>query len=193
MQGTGPLAELNRVNALLKKGVLPVVPEVTNSIGMRFALIPPGTFPIWSVPGRFEDDAPIPTHRTDLTLTRPFYLGVFPVTQSEFERVLGENPSEFTADNEECEGQDVSRFPVDSPTWDQAIAFCKALSGLREEKEAGRVYRLPTEAEWERACRAGAAHDQHFHTGKSLTGLGNFDGKYGRERGRFLSRPSVVG
>src|SRR5262249_8928929 len=46
---------------------------------------------------------------------------------------------------------------------------------------------------WERGCRAGAAHDQHFHTGKSLNRLANFDGKYGGKRGRYLARTSVVG
>jgi uncharacterized protein (TIGR02996 family) len=175
LQGKGTLEELNRLNALLAAGVLPVVPELTCPSGMRFALIPPGTF-------RTEGGVRI-------TLTRPYYLGTFPVTQAGFKKFAGENPSHFTGRRRVCKGQDVKRFPVESVNWTDADGFATSLS----RRSRGWEYRLPTEAEWERACRAGAGHTQPFHTGKSLVGLANFDEVYGKEGEAYLRRPSAVG
>jgi formylglycine-generating enzyme required for sulfatase activity len=67
---------------------------------------------------------------------------------------MGNNPSHFQGD--QVEGVDSSNHPVDKVSWEDAVEFCKRLSELPEEKAAGRVYRLPTEAEWEYACRAGS-------------------------------------
>jgi formylglycine-generating enzyme required for sulfatase activity len=92
-------------------------------------------------------------------LTLPFYLGVFEVTQGQFQDVMQANPSRF---------QNVDRphttheFPVDRVTWMEAMEFCRRLSALPSERRAGRVYRLPTEAEWEFACRAGNESAYHF-------------------------------
>src|SRR5262245_46536245 len=82
-----------RVAALLLSGARPVVPEVTNHLGMRFALIPPGTYLMGS-PGN-EPGHQSREHRHEVTLTRAFYLGVFPVTQAQYRSVLGKNPSHF--------------------------------------------------------------------------------------------------
>jgi formylglycine-generating enzyme required for sulfatase activity len=86
------------------------------------------------------------------------------------------------------------RFPVESVSWHDAVAFCDKLSAQPEEKAAGRVYRLPTEAEWEYACRAGT--DTPFSWGKSASSRdANFDGNYpyGGAEGPYLKRPCPVG
>lgn len=163
----------------------------TNSIGMKLSLIPPGEFVMGS-PATEKGSSvhePQPEHR--VKITRPFYLGVYPVTQGEYERVMKQNPSQF----KEVSGQDAKRFPVDSVTWEEAIEFCRKLSVLADEADAGQVYRLPTEAEWEYACRAGTTTP--FHFGKSVSSTqANFDGHHpygGAASGPFLQRPAAVG
>jgi len=79
-------------------------------------------------------------------LTKPYWLGVTEVTQEEYQRVMGSNPSKF---------QDPKR-PVEQVSWDDAVEFCRRLSELPGEKAAKRRYALPTEAQWEYACRAGS-------------------------------------
>ena len=94
-----------------------------------------------------------------MRITKPFYLGMYEVTQGEYQRVMGTNPSEFSAtgkDKDKVAGQDTKRFPVENVSWDEAVEFCRKLSEMPEEKAAGRTYRLPSEAQWEYACRAGS-------------------------------------
>ena len=123
--------------------------EVINSNGMKLVLIPKGTFMMGSPEseeGHEEDEV-----RHEVTISQDYYLGVYEVTQAQYEKVMGGNPSYYQGakvDNQNAE------LPVDSVSWDEAVEFCKKLSELPEEKKAGRVYRLPTEAEWEYACRA---------------------------------------
>ena len=113
--------------------------ELTNSIGMKLKLIPAGTFTMGDV-------------HHEVILTKAFYLGIHEVTQSQYEQVMGNNPSRFKgADN-----------PVERVNWNDAVEFCKRLSALPGERSAGREYRLPTEAEWEYACRAGTTMDYSF-------------------------------
>ncbi|MDA8967821.1 formylglycine-generating enzyme family protein [bacterium] len=127
------------------------LPESTNSIGMKFKLIPAGTFIMGVV-----------DHAHEVTLTEPFQMGVHEVTQAQYEQVTGSNPSKFKgADN-----------PVEQVTWDQAVEFCRRLTDLPAEKAAGNVYRLPTEAEWEYACRAGTRTMYSF--GDDLSELGDY-------------------
>jgi formylglycine-generating enzyme required for sulfatase activity len=117
-----------------------------NSAGMRLALLPAGAFLMGSPdsdPSRYADEQP----QRRVGLSRPFFLGIHPVTQAQFGRVLGRSPSYW-------KGAD---RPVERVSWGDAVEFCRRLSGLPAERRAGRVYRLPTEAEWEYACRAGAA------------------------------------
>jgi formylglycine-generating enzyme required for sulfatase activity len=102
-------------------------------------------------------------------ITRPFYLGIYEVTQAEYEAVTKKNPSYFSKNRI---GKDTSRYPVEFVTWDAAVDFCRKLSDLPGEKEAGRVYRLPTEAEWEYACRAGSKGAYYF--GDDKTKLGDY-------------------
>jgi WD40 repeat protein/serine/threonine protein kinase len=126
-------------------------PQITNSIGMKLARIPAGKFLMGSPenePGRQANEGP----QHEVTITKPFHIGVYEVTQAEYEKVTGKNPSKFNKAN----GPDASGdHPVEMVSWDDAVAFCQKLSELPEEKKAGRLYRLPTEAEWEYACRAG--------------------------------------
>jgi formylglycine-generating enzyme required for sulfatase activity len=134
---------------------------VTNSIGMKLVPIPAGTF----LMGDPEDGDAV-----QVTLSQNFYLGMTQVTQAQYMRVMGENPSWFQGDT--VKGRDSSEFPVENVSWEDAMEFCQKLSELPEEKAAGRVYRLPTEAEWEYACRAGSKTAYSF--GKSSEKLGDY-------------------
>ena len=133
--------------------------ELTNSIGMKLVLIPKGSF-IMGSPTSEKGRRGADETQHEVTLTNDYYLGVFEVTQAQYLKVMGENPSYFQGLSL---AGDSNNHPVDSVTWDDAVAFCKKLSDLPEEKEAGRLYRLPTEAEWEYACRAGSNTTYYFH------------------------------
>jgi formylglycine-generating enzyme required for sulfatase activity len=144
-----------------------------NSIDMAFVCIPKGTFEMGfpRIGGPNEDY----WGQHEVQLTSDYYLGVFPVTQAQYTKVMGKNPSWYTAENEGVEtgdNIDFSNRPVDNVSWKEAVKFCQAISDLPEEKEAGRVYRLPTEAEWEYACRAGS--QTAFYFGRDPELLENF-------------------
>jgi formylglycine-generating enzyme required for sulfatase activity len=124
---------------------------MTNSIGMKLMPIAKGKLQMGS--GVKELGAWHAEPRHEVTLTRDYYLGAFEVTQAQYLKVMGNNPSYFQG--EQVNGIDSSNHPVDQVSWEDAVEFCKRLSELPEERAAGRVYRLPTEAEWEYACRAG--------------------------------------
>lgn len=176
-------------------GLGPSAPkEITNSIGMKLVLIPAGEFQMGSPDseeGRQDNEGPV--HR--VRITRPFHMGQFEVTQAEYERVMGTNPSKFSENgfSNRVSGMDTSRFPVDCVSWDDAQEFCRKLSVL--EKNRAVRYRLPTEAEWEYACRAGTTTP--FHCGRELTGRdANVNGKFPSgttEEGPFLERTTTVG
>ena len=122
---------------------------VSNSIGMKLARIEPGTFTMR-----------IGLEAHQVTLTKPYYLGVCEVTQEEYRRVTGKTPANFKG----------PKNPVEQVSWEEAVQFCRKLSTLPEEKAAGRVYRLPTEAEWEYACRAGSTSKFSFGDDESKLG-----------------------
>jgi len=127
----------------------------TNSIGMKFTPIPAGTFMMGSPEAESKAsrrtswlDFLAPTSKLDVTqhkvtISKPFYLQSTPVTQGQWKRVMGKNPSMFTKCGEDC--------PVESVTWEDTQEFLKRLNQM----ESSNNYRLPTEAEWEYACRAG--------------------------------------
>jgi formylglycine-generating enzyme required for sulfatase activity len=143
---------------------------VTNSLGMKLALIPAGKFVMGSPAREAERDAEEVQH--EVTISKPFYLGVYEVTQSQYQKIMGKNQAHFAEKN--GGGPD---HPVEQVRWKEAVEFCGKLSGLDAEKQAGRVYRLPTEAEWEYACRAGST--TVFNVGNSLSALqANFNGIY---------------
>lgn len=121
--------------------------DVGDGVTMKLAYIPAGTFVMGSdvkEPDEyFDNDAP--AHR--VSITHPFYMSVTEVTQAQYAAIMGGNPSKFPGTNN----------PVEQVSWEDAVAFCKALS-----KKTGRTFRLPTEAEWEYACRAGSTTRYSF-------------------------------
>jgi formylglycine-generating enzyme required for sulfatase activity len=125
------------------------LPTFTNSIGERFLRVPAGVYTM--------GDPLLADARPRLVrVTLPFFMGATEVTQREFKLVMNSNPSKFVDDEN----------PVDSVTWAEAREFCERLSQHPAEKHSGRLYRLPTEAEWEYCCRAGTR--THFAFGNSL-------------------------
>jgi serine/threonine-protein kinase len=129
----------------------PLEKEILNTVGMRLMLVPAGRFGMGSPrtePSRQNDEGPV--HPVEIT--QPFYIGVFEVSQAWYRAVMNDNPAYFQRKFLSHRG-DVDH-PVERVTWDEAREFCRRLSELPAEKAAGRVYRLPTEAEWEYACRA---------------------------------------
>jgi formylglycine-generating enzyme required for sulfatase activity len=157
---------------------------VTNSIGMKLGVLPPGSFSMGSPETEEKRSGDESTHA--VRLSKPAFMGIYEVTQAEFQSVMESNPSGIT-------GSD--RLPVQNISWEQAVAFCRKLSELPEEKSTGRVYRLPTEAEWEYACRAGSTTPTSV--GVEITSSqANFDGNYPygtSTTGTFLGKPQEVG
>ncbi|MFO0819474.1 MAG: SUMF1/EgtB/PvdO family nonheme iron enzyme [Pirellulales bacterium] len=181
-----------------RQASLPLQPGsiVENSIGMKLAYIPPGEFQMGSPEDEAERSDRELQHR--VRITRGFHLGVYEVTQGEYERVMGANPSHFSLAGDgktEVTGVDTSRFPVERVSWEDAVEFCRKLSSLPAERAAGRSYRLPTEAEWEYACRAGTTTP--FFWGGVLNGdRANCHGNspYGTAvKGACLQRTTRVG
>lgn len=150
--------------------------------GMELLYVAPHTFRMGSteeLPGREPDET---LH--EVTLSTGFYLGRFEVTQGQWQRVMGANPSAFQDCGSDC--------PVENVTFREVQEFLRTLSS----RSAGPSrFRLPTEAEWEAACRAGSA--TAYSTGSTLTSVrANFDGRYpapGSPAGPFLGRPAPVG
>lgn len=116
--------------------------RIKNSLGMEFVLIQPGKFLMGSPedePGRYTGEMP---HRVNLT--KPFYLQTTEVTQGQWQALMGKNPSSHKGCGDSC--------PVEQVSWEDAQRFIQKLN----QKEGTDKYRLPSEAEWEYACRAGA-------------------------------------
>jgi formylglycine-generating enzyme required for sulfatase activity len=126
----------------LPGGAEPPADEITNSAGMRMRLVRPGSFNMGSNDGWPEEK---PAHR--VRLTKPYYISATEVTQAQYEKVMGANPSAAKGPN----------LPVTNITWHDAKEFCARLS--EQEK---RTYRLPTEAEQEYACRAGSTSERYW-------------------------------
>jgi formylglycine-generating enzyme required for sulfatase activity len=131
----------------------------TNSLGMKFVWIPPGSFLMGSPQAEKQRNGNEPQHK--VTLTKGFYLSVSLVTQEQWKEIMEKNPSMFSGEKQ---------LPVDSVSWNDCQEFIKKLKA--KEKQA---YRLPTEAEWEYACRAGTTTP--FHVGDTLSlAQANFQG-----------------
>ena len=154
-------------------------PTFTNSVGISLTLLPMGSFTMGDAAGS-SDEKP---HR--VTLTRPFYVGVYEVTNAQWKKVMGSVPSNWKDDDR----------PVEQVSLDDAVEFCRKLSELPAERRAGRVYRLPTEAEWEYACRAGTTTKYSFGDDESLLGdYGWFDGNSGKQTHPVgLKKPNAWG
>ena len=138
---------------------------LTNSIGLKLRLVPAGEFVMGSaldVADRGQDEK-----QHAVALSEPYYLGVYEVTQGQYELVMGRNDSKFRGPDR----------PVEQVSWQDAVTFCEKLSALPAEKVAGHVYRLPTEAEWEYACRAGTVTPYHAgESGADLSDAAWFNG-----------------
>ena len=164
----------------------------SKSTNMKLVLIPAGEFTMGSPAdeaGRPDNEGP----QHQVRISQPFYMGMFEVTQSEYESVMGTNPSWHSKTGggiSQVSRQNTSRCPVERVSWNNAVEFCQKLS-VKE----GVTYRLPTEAEWEYAARAGTTTP--FHFGSTLNGnMANVNGglPYGTtKKGRYLGGPTVVG
>jgi formylglycine-generating enzyme required for sulfatase activity len=172
---------------------------ITNSIGMKLVLIPAGKFKMGSPRG--EENRGKDEEQHDVTICKAFYMGVYEVTQKQYRTVMGKNPSYFSKDDfygaDKVKGMNTDDFPVEQVNWQEATDFCKRLTALAAETKKGPKYRLPTEAEWEYACRGGVSSYSTFHYGNSLSSTqANFDGNYpygGGEKGPKLGRTCKVG
>ena len=154
--------------------------DLGNGVKLELVLIPAGEF-VMGLPDSEEerDSDEGPQHR--VRIAQPFYMGRYEVTQAQWEAVMGSNPSHFKGDG---------RLPVENVSWNDCQEFCKRLSA-----KVGRTVRLPTEAEWEYACRAGTGTPFHFG-GTISTDQANYNGKFTYGNGRkgvYREKTTVVG
>ena len=150
----------------------------TNSIGMKFVLIPKGTFMMGRPSSEPKRDSDERQHR--VTLTKGFYLGTTEVTQGQWRNIMGKASSCFPSENR----------PVENISWNDAQKFIQNLN----KRENTDKYRLPTESEWEYACRAGTT--KPFYTGMCIfTDQANYKGNYpmpGCSKGRYRKTTTEV-
>lgn len=155
---------------LLVLAALPALPQSPNSIGMEFVQVPAGEFVMGKfaptcAPVGFQDNVTQAQHDQCVEMARqatrpgflvkinrPFLIGKFEVTQSQYEKVMGANPSFHS---KEKVGEGTANYPVDSITFEAAQAFIRKLNALEKTKQ----YRLPSAAEWEYAARAGTTDE----------------------------------
>jgi formylglycine-generating enzyme required for sulfatase activity len=178
----------------------------TNSLGMRFAFVPRGSFWMGGGAGTPGDE--------EVTIKHDFRIGVYPVMQGQWQAVMGNNPSHFARtgdgkdDVKDVSDAELKDFPVERVSWDDVQKFLGKLN--EREKDSGFVYRLPTEVEWEYACRGAAlssagsmskeecSFDFYFAqpTNALSSRQANFNGKYpcgGAGKGPYLGRTCKVG
>ncbi|MDT9277717.1 MAG: SUMF1/EgtB/PvdO family nonheme iron enzyme, partial [Limnospira sp. PMC 737.11] len=164
-----------------------IIEDLGNGVTLEMVLIPGGTFTMGAPSGEAGSSyAERPQHRVTI---KPFLMGKYPVTQAQWQQVasfpklqrdLNYNPSKFAGLN----------LPVESVSWYDVVEWCARLS-----KRIGKPYRLPSEAEWEYAARAGTTSP--FHVGDTLTtDLANYDGGYSYSsgpRGAYRKKTTPVG
>lgn len=157
-----------RMHELLSEGVEPLVITHTASIGMKMVLIFPGEFVMGSPAG--EEGRSDNEGQVETAISQAFWLGQSPVTQREWQQIMGHQPwkgKDYVLDDPGC--------PATFVSWEDAIAFCQKLT--EQEHQSGRLpesceYRLPTEAQWEYACRAGTTTRYFF--GEDDSELGHY-------------------
>ena len=136
--------------------------EEVPELNLEMMPIPSGTFLMWGTDyeeGWDDDEGP----QTTVTITKPFWLGKTEVTQSQWEAVMGNNPSRFKGDD----------LPMTNINWHDAVDFCEKLNAIkRDTLPDGYRYTLPTEAQWEYACRAGTT--TRFCYGDDYNQLGQY-------------------
>jgi formylglycine-generating enzyme required for sulfatase activity len=147
-----------KITERLRKEARYLMEKLGKGVLLQMVSIPGGTFMMGSPEteeGRDSDEGP--QHQVTV---EPFYMGKYPVTQAQWEAVMGNNPSKFKGKNR----------PVEKVSWNEAVEFCKRLSEMM-----GKTYRLPSEAQWEYACRAGTTTP--FYFGETITtDIANYDG-----------------
>jgi formylglycine-generating enzyme required for sulfatase activity len=152
------------------------IEDLGNGVKLEMAAIPGGTFMMGSLKEEGYDTEK-PQHQVTLS---SFFMGKYPVTQAQYQAIMGTNPSHFKGSNR----------PVERVDWNDAVTFCQKLS-----QRTGKNYRLPSEAEWEYACRAGTTTP--FHFGETITtDLANYNGNYtyGQEpKGVYREETTEVG
>ncbi len=169
-------------------------------LGMKFVRLPKATFYMgW-------DGTKGSAKKTEIK--EDFEIAIHTVTQGQWQELMGKNPSYFSRDGEgkdkvkDIKDEDLKHFPVEMVSWNEAKEFIKKLN--EKEKGRGYLYRLPSEAEWEYACRGGATSEEdcsyHFYFDKPTNDLSstqaNFPGTapYGKgEQGPNLGRTTKVG
>jgi uncharacterized protein (TIGR02996 family) len=173
----------------------------TNSIGMAFVLVPKGIF--WM--SEHGQNA-----QRQVTMERDFEIGVYPVTQGQWQDVMGNNPSHFSRTGDKAakvrdiSDEELRQFPVEFVSFKDVGEFLRRLND--REKGSGWLYRLPTEAEWEYVCRGGPFSSTQercsfdFYLAEPTNDLSstqaNFDGNHPAgqaKEGPYLERPSKVG
>ncbi|AFY35994.1 bifunctional serine/threonine-protein kinase/formylglycine-generating enzyme family protein [Calothrix sp. PCC 7507] len=154
------------------------IEDLGNGVTLEMVQIPGGTFTMGSPDGeekREKDESP------PRQVTVPgFFMGKYEVTQAQYQAIMGTNPSNFKGEKK----------PVEKVSWDDAVEFCKKLS-----QKTGRTYRLPSEAEWEYACRAGTTTP--FYFGATITtDLVNYNGTFtyaSAPKGQYRNETTPVG
>ena len=126
--------------------------DLGNGVNMEMVLISAGTFMMGSPESEAERSDDETQHQ--VTISKPYYLGKYPVTQAQWQQVMGNNPSHFKGDK---------LLPVEKVSWDDTQAFCLKLKEITQAP-----FGIPTEAQWEYACRAGTTTP--FHFGSELDG-----------------------
>lgn len=200
--------------------------EMTNSIGMKLVCIPAGKFKMGSTEAERNEVFALLTEKSmpdwlkaegpqhEVEITRAFYLGIHQVTQKQFRAVMGYNPSYFSNNAkgkagiayaygqpgggmENVKGLNTDDFPVENVSWEESDEFCRELTKAGNKLPSGWLYHLPSEAQWEYACRGGAHSYQTFNVGKSLSSAqANLGGNHpydGPAKEKYLERTCAVG
>ncbi len=166
--------EFKDVQTLGQESAVSYTEDLGNGIELEMIAIPGGTFMMGSPEDEGRNNEK-PQHEVTV---QAFYMGKYPVTQAQYQEVMGKNPSYFQGDDQR---------PVECVSWDDAVEFCQRLS-----KQTGTEYRLPTEAEWEYACRAETTTPYYF--GDNITSdLANYGGNVGQTTAVGKYPPNVFG
>jgi formylglycine-generating enzyme required for sulfatase activity len=136
------------------------IEDLGNGVSLEMVQIPRGTFLMGSLAKELQRGNDEGSQRE--VEVNNFFMGRYPVTQAQYQAIMGKNPANFPGD----------KRPVETVSWDEAVEFCTKLS-----QKTGKTYRLPSEAEWEYACRARTTTP--FYFGETITTeLVNYDGSF---------------